>query len=86
MLNLMFLVCSEFLANIKILQAFFEKYSNGPSPLDCENPEVCKRKGAQRALSLQTNHASSVRDLEIAVKREKDGHYQDKDKMGEVVG
>ena len=42
--------------------------------------------GAQRALSLPTNHAGSVRDLEIAGKREKDGHYQDKDKMGEVVG
>ena len=82
----MFLVCSDFLAHIKILQAIFEKYSNGLSPLDCENPEVWNRKGAQRALSLPKNHASSVRDLEIAGKREKDGHYQDKDKMGEVVG
>ena len=58
-----------------------------PPPLDCENSDVHEiEKGLKRVLSLSTNHASSVRDLEIAGKREKDGHYQDKDKMGEVVG
>ena len=45
-----------------------------------------KKKRGLKGLSLPTNHANSVRDLEIAGKREKDGHYQDKDKMGEVVG